>query len=41
MLLTLVATAPNLQDIELQTQEWMERYPNLVGVCVNLNPEKD
>jgi len=40
MLLTLVATAPNLQDIELQTQEWMERYPNLVGVCVNLNPEK-
>ncbi len=40
MLLTLVSTAPNLKDIELQAQEWMERYPDLVGVCVNLNPDK-
>lgn len=40
ILLTLVSTAPNLKDIELQAQEWMERYPNLVGVCVNLNPDK-
>ncbi|MGF1567379.1 MAG: 23S rRNA (uracil(1939)-C(5))-methyltransferase RlmD [Nodosilinea sp.] len=39
-LLTLVSTAPNLKDIELQAQMWMERYPNLVGVCVNLNPDK-
>jgi 23S rRNA (uracil1939-C5)-methyltransferase len=39
-LLTLVSTAPNLKDIELQAQEWRERYPDLVGVCVNLNPEK-
>jgi 23S rRNA (uracil1939-C5)-methyltransferase len=40
LLITLVSTAPNLKDIELQAQEWMERYPDLVGVCVNLNPEK-
>ena len=39
-LLTLVSTAPNLKDIELQAQEWRERYPDLVGVCVNLNPDK-
>ncbi|PSN80064.1 23S rRNA (uracil(1939)-C(5))-methyltransferase RlmD [filamentous cyanobacterium CCP4] len=40
MLLTLVSTAPNLKDIELQAQEWRDRYPDLVGVCVNLNPDK-
>jgi len=40
MLLTLVSTAPNLDDLELQAQEWMERYEGLVGVCVNLNPTK-
>ncbi|HIK46059.1 MAG TPA: 23S rRNA (uracil(1939)-C(5))-methyltransferase RlmD [Leptolyngbyaceae cyanobacterium M65_K2018_010] len=40
LLLTLVSTAPNLKDIELQAQVWRERYPDLVGVCVNLNPEK-
>lgn len=39
-LLTLVSTAPNLKDIELQAQVWRERYPDLVGVCVNLNPDK-
>jgi 23S rRNA (uracil1939-C5)-methyltransferase len=39
-LLTLVSTAPNLKDIELQAQVWQERYPQLVGVCVNLNPAK-
>lgn len=39
-LLTLVSTAPNLKDVELQAQEWRERYPDLVGVCVNLNPDK-
>ncbi|MGG6241358.1 23S rRNA (uracil(1939)-C(5))-methyltransferase RlmD [Nodosilinea sp. AN01ver1] len=39
-LLTLVSTAPNLKDIELQAQEWRDRYPSLVGVCVNLNPDK-
>ena len=40
MLLTLISTAPNLTAIELQAQEWMERYGELVGVCVNLNPTK-
>jgi 23S rRNA (uracil1939-C5)-methyltransferase len=39
-LLTLVSTEPNLKDIELQAQEWRDRYPGLVGVCVNLNPDK-
>jgi 23S rRNA (uracil1939-C5)-methyltransferase len=40
MLLTLVSTSPKLKDIELQSEMWMERYPNLVGVCVNLNWDK-
>jgi 23S rRNA (uracil1939-C5)-methyltransferase len=40
LLLTLVSTSPKLKDIELQAEMWMERYPNLVGVCVNLNWDK-
>lgn len=40
MLLTIVSTSPKLRDIELQAQEWMDRYPALVGVCVNLNYQK-
>ncbi|MBU6229126.1 MAG: 23S rRNA (uracil(1939)-C(5))-methyltransferase RlmD [Cyanobacteria bacterium REEB459] len=39
-LIVLVSTDPRLKDIELQAQMWMERYPHLVGVCLNLNRAK-
>ncbi|MFZ4640836.1 MAG: 23S rRNA (uracil(1939)-C(5))-methyltransferase RlmD [Nodosilinea sp.] len=39
-LIVLVSTDPKLKDIELQAQMWMERYPSLVGVCLNLNTAK-
>jgi 23S rRNA (uracil1939-C5)-methyltransferase len=37
ILLTLVVTDLNIPDIEGQAQRWMQRYPKLVGVCLNLN----
>jgi 23S rRNA (uracil1939-C5)-methyltransferase len=37
ILLTLVVTDLNIPDIEGQAQRWMQRYPQLVGVCLNLN----
>jgi len=40
MLLTLVACDPNLAGLEEQTQAWLSRYPNLVGVALNLNPDR-
>lgn len=40
MLLTLVTTDWNLQDLETQAQTWLARYPELVGVCVNHNPHR-
>ena len=40
MLLTLVSTEWNLQNIEVQAQTWLTRYPKLVGVCVNRNPSR-
>ncbi len=39
MLLTLVVTDWSLQEIEVQAQEWLNRYPKLVGVSLNLNPK--
>jgi 23S rRNA (uracil1939-C5)-methyltransferase len=40
MLLTLVTTDWNLQNLEIQAEEWLNRYPALVGVCVNRNPNR-
>ncbi len=37
ILLTLVITEPELPGIEEQARIWLERYPLLVGVCLNLN----
>ncbi|WP_373539871.1 23S rRNA (uracil(1939)-C(5))-methyltransferase RlmD [Chamaesiphon sp.] len=39
ILLTLVVTDLNIPDIEGQAQRWMQRYPKLVGVCLNLNEQ--
>lgn len=38
ILLTLVSTDWNLQNLEVQAKRWLNRYPNLVGVCINRNP---
>ncbi len=40
MLLTLVTKEPGLVDIEVQAQEWLQRYPGLVGVLVNVNGDR-
>jgi 23S rRNA (uracil1939-C5)-methyltransferase len=40
MLLTLVTTNWTLQNLEAQAQKWLTRYPTLVGVCVNRNPDR-
>ncbi|MGF1461299.1 MAG: 23S rRNA (uracil(1939)-C(5))-methyltransferase RlmD [Leptolyngbyaceae cyanobacterium] len=37
LLLTLVSTTWDLPDIETQCLEWKARYPDLAGVCINLN----
>ncbi|MEM6714816.1 MAG: 23S rRNA (uracil(1939)-C(5))-methyltransferase RlmD [Cyanobacteria bacterium P01_F01_bin.56] len=39
VLLTLVSTTWELPGIEAQSADWKMRFPNLVGVCVNLNPK--
>jgi 23S rRNA (uracil1939-C5)-methyltransferase len=40
ILLTLVTTDWNLPRIEAQAETWLNRYPQLVGVCLNYNPER-
>ncbi len=40
MLLTLVVTDENLPQLTLQATEWLQRYPQLVGVSLNHNPER-
>ncbi len=40
MLLTLVTTEWELTNIEEQAQQWLDRYPNLVGVCLNRNGDR-
>jgi 23S rRNA (uracil1939-C5)-methyltransferase len=39
ILLTLVST-DWIRDLEDQAQKWLTRYPKLVGVCVNRNPNR-
>jgi 23S rRNA (uracil1939-C5)-methyltransferase len=40
MLLTLVVTDWKLPGIAEQAQEWLQRYPQLVGVCLNRNSDR-
>jgi len=40
MLLTLVTTSEKLAKIEAQAQIWLDKYPELVGVCLNINPDR-
>ena len=40
ILLTLVATDQRIPGITEQAQIWSKRYPQLVGVCLNINPDQ-
>lgn len=40
ILLTLVSTSDKLTDLDIMAQMWLERYPNLVGVCLNIQPNQ-
>lgn len=40
ILLTLVVKDWELPDIETQAEDWLQRFPGLVGVCVNHNPDR-
>ena len=40
MLLTLVSTNDRLPNLEKQAKAWLEKYPNLVGVCLNINSDR-
>lgn len=40
ILLTLVVTDGNLHRINEQAEEWLQRYPGLVGVCLNYNADR-
>lgn len=40
MLLTLVSKESNLAGLEAQAEDWMSRYPDLVGVALNLNGDR-
>jgi 23S rRNA (uracil1939-C5)-methyltransferase len=40
ILLTLVSRSPDLPKLQEQAQIWLERYPSLVGVCLNINRAK-
>jgi len=38
LLITLIATADDLEGLEAQAEVWMQRWPRLVGVTLNLQP---
>lgn len=40
ILLTIVAKDANLSGLEEQAETWLQRYPELVGVSLNINPHK-
>ena len=40
MLLTLVTASDKLTGIAEQAQLWLEKYPELVGVCLNINRDR-
>ncbi len=40
MLLTLVVKDAHLAGLEEQAEAWLSRYPNLVGVALNINPDR-
>lgn len=41
VLLTLITTDWNLEGIEKQAQTWLDQFPELVGVCLNQNSQRN
>ncbi|QDZ41269.1 23S rRNA (uracil(1939)-C(5))-methyltransferase RlmD [Euhalothece natronophila Z-M001] len=41
VLLTLITTDGNLAGIESQAQTWLKTFPDLVGVCLNYNAQRN
>ncbi len=41
ILLTLVSTDANLPNLKEQAETWLKRYPNLVGVAINVNSRQN
>jgi 23S rRNA (uracil1939-C5)-methyltransferase len=41
VLLTLISTDWNLEGIETQANTWLNQFPELVGVCLNRNPQRN
>ena len=39
ILLTLISTSDKLAELEEQAQLWLNKYPKLIGVCLNINPD--
>ncbi len=39
ILLTLVSASKNLTNFQQQAENWLQHYPNLVGVSINYNPD--
>lgn len=39
-LLTLISADPELPNLEAQAQEWLQRYPSLVGVSLNVQRDR-
>jgi 23S rRNA (uracil1939-C5)-methyltransferase len=39
ILLTLISAQASLPGLDEQAEQWLERYPDLAGVCLNLQPE--
>jgi 23S rRNA (uracil1939-C5)-methyltransferase len=40
VLLTLISTSEKLEGLTEQAETWLEKYPQLVGVCVNINRDR-
>lgn len=40
LLMTLVVCERHLADLEIQAQTWLAQYPQLVGVCLNINSHR-
>lgn len=41
VLLTLITTDSNLAGLSEQAQTWLQQFPELVGVCLNENPQRN
>ena len=40
LLVTIVSRKPQLPDLEVRSRRWLDEIPDLVGVCLNVNPQR-